>query len=217
MATRERAIDRADQDTRRSIGSIGREIRDARRAAGISQTFVGRKIGISHTQVSRLERGLVLGASVRVLGRLCRTVGLELGVRAYPGGDALRDLAQLRLLERLRSRLHRSLHWRTEVPMPQVGDKRAWDAVVSGPGWNVAVEAETRLTDVQAVTRRLELKRRDGGIDHVILLVADTRANREALRAARKALESAFPLKAATILGALRTGTDPGGSGIVIL
>ena len=217
MATRERAIDRADQDTRRSIGAIGREIRDARRAAGISQAFVGRKVGLSHTQVSRLERGLVLGASVRMLGRLCRTVGLELAVRAFPGGDALRDVAQMRLLERLRRRLHASLHWRTEVPLPQVGDKRAWDAVVSGPGWRAAVEAETRLADVQALTRRLELKRRDGGIDHVILLVADTRANREALLAARSALEPAFPLKAASVLDALRNGTDPGGSGIVIL
>jgi transcriptional regulator with XRE-family HTH domain len=217
MGTRERAIDRADQDTRRSIGSIGREIRDARRAAGISQSFVGRKVGLSHTQVSRLERGLVLGASVRMLGRLCQTVGLELAVRAFPGGDALRDVAQMRLLERFRSRLHQSLHWRTEVPFPQVGDKRAWDAVVSGPDWKVAVEAETRLGDLQALTRRLELKRRDGGIDHVILLVADTRTNREALLAARHAFESAYPLKAATILEALRKGTDPGGSGIVIL
>ena len=217
MATRERAIDRADQDTRRAIGSIGREIRDARRSAGISQTFVGRKVAMSHTQVSRLERGLVLGASVRMLARLCRTVGLELAVRAYPGGDALRDVAQLRLLERLRTRLPASLHWRTEVPLPQVGDKRAWDALVSGPGWSVAVEAETRLADVQALIRRLELKRRDGGIDHLILLAADTRTNREALSAARQALEPAFPLKAATILTALRNGTDPGGSGIVVL
>ena len=152
-----------------------------------------------------------------MLARLCRTVGLELAVRAYPGGDALRDVAQLRLLERLRTRLPASLHWRTEVPLPQVGDKRAWDALVSGPGWSVAVEAETRLADVQALIRRLELKRRDGRIDHLILLVADTRTNREALLAARQALEPAFPLKAATILAALRNGTDPGGSGIVIL
>jgi hypothetical protein len=152
-----------------------------------------------------------------MLGRLCQTVGLELSVRAFPGGDALTDVAQMRLLERLRKRLHASLRWRTEVPLPQPGDKRAWDAVVHALGWKVAVEAETRLADVQALTRRLELKRRDGGIDHVILLVADTRTNREALLAARSALEPAFPLKAAPILEALRNGTDPGGSGIVIL
>jgi transcriptional regulator with XRE-family HTH domain len=217
MATRERAIDRADQDTRRSIASIGREIREARRAAGISQTFVGAKVGLSHTQVSRVERGLVLGASVRVLGRLCRTVGLELAVRAYPGGDAVRDLAQLRLLERLRSRIHPSLLWVTEVPLPQVGDKRAWDALVSGPGWSLAVEAETRLSDIQALTRRLELKRRDGGILHMIMLVADTRTNRAALLGARSSLADGFPLGHGAILGALARGVDPGGSGIVIL
>jgi transcriptional regulator with XRE-family HTH domain len=217
MATRERAIDRADLDTRRSIGSIGREIREARRAAGISQTFVGAKVGLSHTQVSRLERGLVLGASVMVLGRVCRTVGLELAVRAYPGGDALRDLGQLRLLERFRSRIHPGLGWRTEVPLPQAGDKRAWDALVSGPDWTVAVEAETRLSDVQALIRRLELKRRDGGIHDVIMLLADTRSNREALLEAREFANSGFPLAHGRILSALARGTDPGGSGIVIL
>jgi transcriptional regulator with XRE-family HTH domain len=217
VATRERAIDRADEDTRRVIGTIGREIRAARRAAGISQTRVGGRVGLSHTQVSRLERGLVPAASVWILARLCQTVGLELAVRAYPGGDALRDAGQLRLIERLRGRCHPDLGWRNEVPLPVVGDKRAWDAIVFAQGWRVAIEAETRLTDVQALTRRLELKRRDGGIDHVILLVADIRTNREALLVARNAFEPAFPLKAATILEALRNGTDPGGSGIVIL
>jgi transcriptional regulator with XRE-family HTH domain len=217
MATRERAIDRADQDTRRSIGSIGREIRDARRAAGISQTFVGAKVGLSHTQVSKLERGLVLGASVMVLGRICRTVGLELAVRAYPGGDALRDSAQLRLLERFRSRVHPSLRWRTEVPLPHPGDKRAWDALVGGPDWTVAVEAETRLADVQALIRRLELKQRDGGIDLLTLVVADTRTNRAALVGARPSLTDALPLTSGAILRALARGVDPGGSGIVIL
>lgn len=217
MATRERAIDRADQDARRAVSAIGREIREARMAAGISQTLVGDKVGVSHTHVSRLERGLVDRASVRMLARLCETVGLELAVRAYPGGDPLRDTAQLRLLERLRQRLHPSLGWRTEVPLPLAGDKRAWDAVVGGPRWSVAVEAETRLSDVQAVTRRLELKRRDGGIPQVILLLAGTRTNRSALSVARPGLELAFPLAQGAVLAALSRGADPGGSGIVIL
>lgn len=217
MATRERAIDRADQDTRRAIGSIGREIRDARTAAGISQAFVGTRVGVSHTQVSRLERGLVSTASVRVLARLCRSVGLELAVRAYPGGDALRDAAQVRLLERLRRHLHPGLGWRTEVPLPIAGDRRAWDAVVSGPSWSVAVEAETRLSDLQALLRRLELKRRDGGIEHMVLLLADTRTNRSALRAARPAIEAAFPVPQRAVLASIAKGTRLGGSGIVIL
>jgi hypothetical protein len=79
------------------------------------------------------------------------------------------------------------------------------------------VEAETRLSDIQALTRRLELKRRDGGILNMIMLVADTRTNRAALLGARSSLADGFPLRHGAILGALRDGVDPGGSGIVIL
>ena len=217
MATRERAIDRADLETRRAVASIGREIREGRRAAGISQAFVASNVGISHTHVSRLERGLVASASIRVLARLCWSVGLELAVRAYPGGDALRDAAQVRLLERLRRHLHPRLGWRAEVPLPIAGDRRAWDAVISGPSWSVAVEAETRLSDLQALLRRLELKRRDGGIEHLILLLADTRTNRSALRAARPTIEAAFPVPQASVIASLASAAHLGGSAIGIL
>jgi DNA-binding XRE family transcriptional regulator len=217
MATRQRAIDRADEETRRTIATIGREIREARRAAGLSQTSIGRKVGLSHTHVSRVERGLVPSASVWVLGRMCRTVGLELAVRAYPGGDPIRDIAQVRLLERFRARLHPGLRWRTEVPLPIPGDRRAWDAVIGGAGWSLPVEAETRVTDAQALVRRIGLKARDGGFERVTLVLADTRANRAALQAARVEFEQAFPIKQAVVLHALGRGDDPGHSGIVLL
>lgn len=217
MATRESTIDRADRDAHRALATVGREIREARTAAGISQTLVGNKVGISHTQVSRLERGLAASASVRVLARLTQVVGLDLVVRAYPGGDALRDAAQLRLLDRLRRHLHPGLGWRTEVPLPIPGDRRAWDAVISGPGWSVAVEAETRLSDAQALARRLELKRRDGGIDRVVVVFADTRTNRAGLLATRNSFAETFPIPQAAMLEALGRGDLPTGSGIVIL
>src|SRR3990170_5607742 len=73
------------------------------------------------------------------------------------------------------------------------GDRRAWDAVVRGRGWCAGVEAETRLRDAQATARRIGLKARDGDVDHVVLLLADTRRNREALAVAREALRGAFP------------------------
>ena len=69
-----------------------------------------------------------------------------------------------------------TLRWRTEVPLLIPGDLRAWDATIVGPGFGVGVEAETRLRDLQAAARRTNLKQRDGELDHVILLVADTRA-----------------------------------------
>jgi hypothetical protein len=100
--------------------------------------------------------------------------------------------------------------------MPRIGDPRAWDAAISGVGWIVPVEGETRLGDSQALARRIELKRRDGGFDHVILLVADTRHNRRALRGATSLLAD-FPVGGSVILAALGEGRAPDGSGIVLL
>jgi hypothetical protein len=39
-----------------------------------------------------------------------------------------------------------------------------------------------RLRDVQAMRRRIDLKRRDDPTDEFLLLIADTRSNREVLR-----------------------------------
>ena len=109
-----------------------------------------------------------------------------------------------------------SLGWSTEVALPMPGDLRAWDAVIRGAGWTIGVEAETVLDHIQALERRLALKRRDGGVDHLILLVAHTARNRLALAGAPAAFAD-LPLRTREILVALRSGRDPGDSGIVIL
>jgi hypothetical protein len=172
---------------------------------------------MSHSQVSRIERCALANVTVEQLSRLAVAVGLELSVRFFPASDPIRDVAHLRLLERLRGELHPSLSWRTEVPLPIPGDLRAWDAVIAGTDWKVAIEAETRVADAQALQRRLARKIRDGRMPHLILLVADTVRNREAVAAWGSGLGAMFPGSARVILDALRSGTDPAGSGIVIL
>jgi hypothetical protein len=89
--------------------------------------------------------------------------------------------------------------------------------MVRGPDFIVAVEAETRLHDVQAMQRRLSLKRRDGAVDHVALLVAGTRHNREVMAGSRAALKSDFPLDSRALLRALSDGADPGAGGVLLL
>ena len=101
--------------------------------------------------------------------------------------------------------------------MGPAGDMRAWDAKLIGAGVRIGVEAETRLVDAQALTRRLALKRRDGDVDHVILLVADTRGNRAVLRAFADALAADFPVPGARALAALTAGRDPEGSAILLM
>jgi hypothetical protein len=58
---------------------------------------------------------------------------------------------------------------------------------------------------------------RDGGPGHLVLLVADTRRNRQAMAVIRPMLRDALPLDGGRILRALHRGIDPGGSGILLL
>ena len=135
MATRERPIDRGTRIGRRLLREVGGEVREVRIGTGLSQDDVGDALGMSHSKVGRIERAALEAVSLMDLARLSAVLGMDLSVRVFPAGDPLRDAAQLALLERLRRRLDPSLNWRTEVPMPIPGDRRAWDAVVRGRGW----------------------------------------------------------------------------------
>jgi hypothetical protein len=154
---------------------------------------------------------------VVVLGRALAVVGLDLHVRAYPGGAPLRDTAHLRLLERLRERLPPAVTWRTEVPLPAAGDRRAWDALIACTDVRVGVECETRARDAQELQRCIALKSRDGGVEHVLLLLSDTRHNRLFLRSCGSGFLAAFPVDGRQALRRLEEGLDPGGSMIVLL
>ena len=216
MVAREDPADRGRRRCREAVRRAATDGRLARVGAGLSQGDVGRAIGASHARVGRFERGEVEYPGLEFLGAYCAAVGLELTLRAYPAWDPIRDAGQSRLLERFRRRIHASLGWATEVPLPLLGDLRAWDALIRGRTWRIGVEGETVLNDAQAVERRLALKRRDGAVDHVILLLADTARNRRALAAAPAAFVG-LPLRTREVLAALRDGRDPGQSGIVVL
>ena len=185
--------------------------------AGLSQQAVAAVVGVSHTEISRIERGLALRVPYQTIVLIGAALGLDVPLRAYPNGDRIRDRAQVDLLARFRSLLPDALAWRTEVPIRQPGDRRAWDAVVAGADWRVPVDAETRLRDVQALTRNKSLKRRDDDTDVMILLVADTRHNRRVLRLARPDLLADFPVRGPYALRELLAGRQPSGSAIVVL
>ena len=217
MVTRERKVDRGRRQAKRYLTLVGDDLHEARLRAGLTQRQVGDAIGISHTQVSRIERGLAIRVSYETLVMLGAVLGLDVPVRTFPSGDPIRDAAQLNLLARLRVLLPPTLRWRTEVPLAIPGDRRAWDAVIEGRGWRVPVEAESRLRDVQACSRRVALKRRDDQSAVVILLVADTRHNRRVLRLAGPDLAAEFPLTGAKVLAELTKGVPPSASGILLL
>jgi hypothetical protein len=172
---------------------------------------------MSHAQVSRIERARLENVTVDQLARLATALGLDLVIRTYPAGDPVRDAGQLKLLERLRERIATTWRWRTEVPLPIPGDRRAWDAVISNGRTTIGIEAEMIVDDIQALERRIALKRRDGQMSAVVLLIARTTRNRNAIDGAGPGLREMFPIEARAMFASLADGSDPGGSGIVML
>ena len=195
---------------------ITAELRSARLAAGVSQTLVATAVGLSRSQLSRIERGMA-PLDVDVLIRAFAVVGMELSVRAYPAGEPIRDAGQLVLLARFRRACHPSIRWQTEVPMPGLGDLRAWDLVGTVGGSRIAVDAETRLRDLQALDRRLRLKSRDSGIDRLVLLVGDTRTNRAIVRTHAAWVAERFPVPGSTARRRLHDGLVPEGDALILI
>jgi transcriptional regulator with XRE-family HTH domain len=206
-----------DRELRRTLLAIGDELRRARLNAGLSQAVVAAALDCSATTISRVEQGLVRQLAVRRVLAHGAAVGLVLRVGLYPAGRAVRDAAQLRLLDTFRARLASVWRWQMEVPMPIPGDLRAWDALLSKVGCRIGVEAISRLGDVQAQCRAALLKAHDSGVDRVILPIRDTDANRRALHAASDVIVGSFPLGTKQVMRALSAGIDPGADGIVIL
>ena len=151
-----------------------------------------------------VEHASAPAVSITEMARLLAVVGLELSSRAYPAGPPIRDTAHLALLERLRRVVPLTCAGRYEVPMGMPGNRRAWDAVLTIAGGEVAVEAETRLRDLQSLLRRIAGKLRDShGLSVAILLLSNTRHNRRLLVDHGDVIASAFPAPGTEILRVL--------------
>jgi transcriptional regulator with XRE-family HTH domain len=216
MGVRNGPADRARRRIEGDIAHVLTDVSAARRASGLSQRAVAAACGVDQATIARIESRETRNLDVRLLATIATCVGLDLRLQTYPGGDAIRDVAQQRLLARLRRELHPSLRMPTEVPLPGDGDLRAWDAEIIAPTWRRPVEAETVIDDAQAQERRFERKIRDAHVAGIILVVADTRRNRRALDAAPAAF-SGFDRDARRILRALRAGLDPGPRALILL
>jgi hypothetical protein len=148
---------------------------------------------------------------------LCGAVGLRMWTTTFPADRPIRDVPQLALLRRFRERIGELWQWAFEVPVPIPGDRRAADAVIRSSSAVCLVEAFTRLTDAQAQLRAILLKARDMRIDRMVVVVAASRSNREALVAASDVLATSFPVSTRAALRALRRGEAPAGNALVVL
>lgn len=151
-----------------------------------------------------------------LIWRCASLVGLTARVNLYPSDRSVRDIGQLRVLKRLRKHVGPAWQWLIEMPVSR-GDLRAFDAGLVREGCRVGVDAWSRMRDAQAQVRSSMRKQEDSGVDRLVLVFADTPHNRRALREAEAVLRPAFPLSTRRLLGALRSGRDPGANGIVLI
>jgi transcriptional regulator with XRE-family HTH domain len=217
MPPRERSIDRARRLGRQSLVRTGDEIRAARLGSGLTLRAVGEATGVSTSELSRIELGQAPNVPYRTLVIISAAVGLDLPLRTFSAGNPLRDRAHLAVTARFRSLLPSAIRWTAEVPIGRPGDQRAWDGMIAGRGWQVPVEVETRLHDIQGLVRRIRLKLRDDRREIVVLVVAGTRHNRQVVRLVRDDLRADFPIRSAPALRMLAVGTAPTGSAVVFV
>jgi transcriptional regulator with XRE-family HTH domain len=92
----------------RDIG-LRRQLRDARRARGLSQEALAAAGGTSRVTVARLESGNAGDARLGTLERVCGALGLELSA-APPGAHAAAETRLAREQERVRRLERRAAH-----------------------------------------------------------------------------------------------------------
>jgi transcriptional regulator with XRE-family HTH domain len=202
----------------RRLHEVIYDLREARIRHGLRQADVARSIGSSRPAVGRLERGELEAPTVTDLAMYAEAVGLSLSMKLYAGQTRLRDAAQIGMMVRFRPLIADApWHMSLEVRVGPPPDARAVDMVLTSGGIRVGLEFISRLRDVQAQIRPLTLKRDDARLTRLILVVAATRANREAAAEARMVLRDAFPLSRRMLIAALRRGEDPGADGLFFL
>lgn len=199
--------------TRRELlRSIGRDVRQHRSDAGRSQAIIAEAAGLSRSHLSRIEAGNA-EPSVEVLMAIAAALGCDLSVRLFPNtGPRIRDRLQVAMLEALLALLHPRWLRRPELPVyrPVRG---VIDLVLADP-----IAHEAVATELQSQLRRVEQQIRwsvqkadalaglpefDGERVGRLLVVRNTAAMREVVRAAARTLTAAYPARADEAIASL--------------
>lgn len=177
----------------------------------------------SQSAVSRIERGWP-EASVELLTRVCRAVGLDCTVKAFPAdGVVIRDEKHASLVGVVVGRAHPSFHRSLEVGVgTDPADRRAIDIVLASSVEVWAVEVEREIADLQLELRTDQLKvealaRRESRPVRLILALPDTRRLRDIVRRHEAVIRSALPASSRRVWACLRSGSELGSNGLLWL
>jgi transcriptional regulator with XRE-family HTH domain len=195
---------------------LRQELRQARNVSNLSARAVGEQIGWSHSRYLRFESGRA-SASIGDFAAVGAVLGLQLTAAFHPSGDGLRDAGQQALGKRFRAILHPAVPVTAEVLLPNVGDRRSWDFLLRIDAQRVGVELETRVRDVQWLVRRMRERERDGGVEHILLVLSASAHNRRVLPELLEALGPEFATSPRAVLKALREGRPIPGSAVILL
>jgi transcriptional regulator with XRE-family HTH domain len=197
------------------------ELRTARLVTGLSQSALAREMGLDHSNLWRLEAGRLDDVGVVRLAELASLLGFEISLGLHPVGDPIRDKGQLACAQRFDRIL--SDRWRVtdETLLPGAGEQRAWDKLLrlvgETPRCLVGADIESRVWDMQAIVRRTRARERDGQVDHILIVLADTAHNRRVIDDLRRSLGEAYFSPPRTILRQLRAGERLLGSGVILI
>jgi transcriptional regulator with XRE-family HTH domain len=219
MSTRESRLLRGRRRGRELTTAKVTELRGRRVTLGIGQPQLARELGLSVPQLWRLEANQVQEITVVRLSEMASVLGLELSMSLHELGDPIRDKGHIVLGRRFEDRLSDKWQVTNETLLPMPGDQRAWDKLLrlKADNYRVGVDLETRIRDVQALTRRTRMRERDGGVDAILIVLSDSSTNRRLVEELRLALGPEYATPPRQLLGALRAGRRLPGSGVVLL
>jgi transcriptional regulator with XRE-family HTH domain len=201
-------------------GQIGEDIRRAREDAGLSQRRLAKAAGIGSSTLHDLELARH-DPTVETLGRVAAGLGMDLGLRLYPGtGPLVRDHLSAAMIGAFVRELHGG--WRPTLESVVQRPVRGFFDVVlerSQPPI-VACEAQSDLRRLEQQVRWFRAKSealsetRQADVSRLLLLRSTARTRAVANEFA-PFLATAYPARCEDLAAALRGGAPWPGDGIV--
>lgn len=202
------------------MARIAGEFRLARLTLGLSRDRVARRAGVARSTVERYEAGAT-EIAIDIAAAVMAAVGLDLVLKAYPGGPvSLRDTGQMTLADQLRQLA--AAYWMPRLEVLAGDHGRAADVVLYGAEEILHLEIERHATDFQAQLRSARQKQevisaRSDRPVRLVLVIEDTRKNREALRLHAGLIASQLPADSRAVLRSVRLGRPLGSDGLLWL